>query len=137
MCFQSSAARPQGPDRFRCRTRAHFPQIRAAHGFSRLRLDRAGQAEGREDCFEIVKIAQKPRRTRVMWGQPPSCPWLSSRVFLDLPLLYNYPTSIFSPTNCLSLSSDPTSSNEFVSTALPFSTLVMTYEQPNQCASAN
>lgn len=45
-------------------------------------------------------------------------------------------TSIFSPTSFFSFSSVPVSSKEFVSTALPFSTLVMTYEQPNQCASA-
>ena len=33
---------------------------------------------------------------------------------------------IFSSTSCLSLSSVPVSSNEFVTAALPFSTLVMT-----------
>ena len=45
-------------------------------------------------------------------------------------------TSIFSFTSFLSFSSLPVSSNELVSTALPFSTLVITYEQLNQCASA-
>src|SRR5579863_1551886 len=45
-------------------------------------------------------------------------------------------TSIISSKSFLSPSSLPVSSNEFVIAALPFSTLVITYEQPNQCASA-
>src|SRR6266852_6650722 len=45
-------------------------------------------------------------------------------------------TLVLSSTNFLSPSSTPSSWNEFVTIALPFSTLVMTYEQPNQCASA-
>ena len=38
----------------------------------------------------------------------------------------SHSTSIFSPISFLSFSSIPVSSNELVSTALPFSTLVMT-----------
>ena|SRR4051794_16014498 len=45
-------------------------------------------------------------------------------------------TSMLSSTRRLSASSVPESSNEFVIAALPFSTLVITYEHPIQCASA-
>src|SRR5580698_10136917 len=46
------------------------------------------------------------------------------------------PISILSSTSFLPASSLPTNSNELVVTALPFSTLVITYEHPNQWASA-
>src|SRR5271163_914616 len=43
-------------------------------------------------------------------------------------------TSIFSSKSFLSPSSLPLNSNAFVTAAFPFSTLVITYEQPNQFA---
>src|SRR5579884_2873670 len=43
---------------------------------------------------------------------------------------------ISSGSKCLSSSRVPCNSKEFVAAALPFSTLVITYEHPIQCASA-
>src|SRR5271167_3344235 len=77
----------------------------------------------------------------LMWSGH-SCPlagsrYLAQRTRVSAPHeLGRQTTSSFSPTNFLSFSSVPVSSNEFVSVALPLSTRVITEEHPNQWASA-
>ena len=85
--------------------------------------------------FVEERALQRRLRHTDQYGLQPL--WLSfpnETVLSSLLLIYR--TSTFSSCSRLSDSSVPVSSNEFVIAAFPFSTLVITYEQPIQCASS-
>jgi hypothetical protein len=124
--FQSSARRSQPHDRIWCNRLNRFRQKpRPARLFAELRRGitvRVYPPTVGVSCENPANAASHDgfeRNSRKISGDGPG-----------------YATSIFSSRNCLSASSVPDSWNEFVMAALPFSTLVITYEQPNQCASA-
>jgi hypothetical protein len=156
LIFQSSAARPQAHDRIWCKAPTHsWRNPRWARSFAFcIDVNRCESAV--RFYFWVVNIAHSPCLARdfksagstkrilsPLWaGSTPSvadprlAPWAAFfRRFAAInpslhPIRFTtancQETSIGSSTRRLSFSSEPVSSNEFVMTALPLSTLVMT-----------
>src|SRR6266853_902393 len=108
VCFQPSAARPQGCDRIWCR---------APRNLSAKTRDWRGVSGD----FRFLLICLRLHKLTTGGCENPAVP-ASGRAIVVFP---SQMISIVSSESCLSLSSLPVSSKEFVRTALPFSTLVI------------